>query len=79
MKTGTVRAKFQCDKIEETTNTKEVFMSAVHSEKGENKDFFDASPWGDFKIGIDKGRPAADYFEPGKEYYFDISEAPEQE
>ena len=72
-----VRAKFQCTKVEETAHNKEVFMSAVHSEKGENKDFFEASPWGEFSIGIDKSRPAADYFEPGKHYYLDISEAPE--
>lgn len=72
-----VRAKFVCNKVEETTHNKEVFMSAVHSEDGENKDFFEASPWGDFSIGIDKTRPAADFFEPGKSYYLDISEAPD--
>lgn len=73
----TVRAKFRCNKIEETETTKDVKMSAVHSDEGENKDFFDASPWGEFSIGINKGRPASDYFEPGKEYYLDIHEAPE--
>lgn len=74
-----VRAKFQCDRIiKHGYGGTEVEMSAIHSPDGENKDFTDATPCGDFKMEISKGMPAADFFEPGKSYYLDISEAPEQ-
>lgn len=52
---------------------KEVELHAVYSNTGENKDFTDVTPYGTFKMGITNNAPAADQFEPGAEYYIDIS------
>lgn len=77
--TNKVRAKFQCDEVAKTAwSGTRVKMSAVYSDEGENKDFTDASPMGEFEIHISDGYPAADYFTPGKEYYFDIHKAPDK-
>lgn len=71
-----VKAKFMCNSTEKhayggtTAN-----LTAVHSEKGENADFANATPSGELKINIDKGVPAADFFEPGKSYYLFFEEA----
>lgn len=75
----TVRAKFSCGaKIPTSDGGTVVHMNAVYSSdpKSENKAFHDATPSGYFQIVIAKDKPAADAFKVGKEYYFDISEAP---
>jgi len=71
-----VRAKFSVNYIEEFPDQKTIHASAVCSDKGENKDFAEAIPSGKIELSIDKSRPAADFFEVGKEYYLDFKEAP---
>lgn len=79
MKNGeTVRAKFRCDKIIDNGSNEEVKMGAVYSDKGENKDFTEATPFGDFSIGIDEDATAYGKFNVGEHYYLDISKAPAQ-
>lgn len=68
-----VRAKFKCVSVISKEQGKEVELSAVHSNTGENKDFTDVTPYGNFKMGISKDARAGEYFEPGSEYYFDIT------
>lgn len=70
-----VRAKFRCESIETNEYNHNVKLRAVCGKDGENKDFADATPGGDLKIMISKGRPAAGFFEPGKDYYLDFTEA----
>lgn len=70
-----VRAKFLCDRISQFTSGTEVQMHAVHSGSEENKAFSDFTPSGEFKMHISKGKPAAELFEVGKEYYIDIIDA----
>lgn len=71
-----IRAKFICNSIEITTAGKIAKCSAVYGNEGENKDYAEATPWGEFKIQIDNSRPAANFFEPGGYYYLDITKAP---
>jgi hypothetical protein len=71
-----VVAKFKCEAIRETEYHNEVEMSPVYSQSGENKDFTDVTPYGKFTMGMTKDSAAASFFEPGKEYYFTIREAP---
>lgn len=66
-----VRAKMHC-----TAGGNEVRMQAVYSQTGENADFADATPSGDLRMMISPGRPAAEFFQPGKTYYVDFTEAP---
>ena len=71
-----VRAKFSVNYIEEFPGQKTIHANAVYSGKGENKDYAEATPSGKLELTIDKTRPAADFFETGKEYYLDFQEAP---
>jgi len=70
-----VRAKFQCNAITDYGTTKVAQLGAVYGTEGENKDFTDATPSGDLSISIDKGTPACEFFEPGKQYYLDFTAA----
>lgn len=81
-----VRAKFYCNKVEAhgTGGERSVELLPVYSQNPnhENKAFWDATPSGKIELYInaaDDGggpRPAAEAFEPGQEYYIDISPAP---
>lgn len=65
-----VRAKMVCNRIENGDLT----MYPVCDGSPENEAFFDATPCGELTLGgmsDDKG------FVVGKEYYIDITEAPE--
>lgn len=77
-----IRCKFTCQTVtkrqhwdREKRDAKqflfEAEFSAVTDGSEENKSFFDATPYGSLKIGTYK----EDVFEPGKDYYIDISEA----
>lgn len=73
---STTRCKFKCDKV--TTHAgggRDVEMSPVYSNdpNSENKAFWNASPGGSFKLNWINPNVS---FEPGKEYYLDISEVP---
>lgn len=70
-----VKAKFKCDSVLNYEHAQQVEMSPVHSNDGENADFFKATPWGNLKIGIDKSTPAFGSFVPGKSYYLTLEEA----
>ena len=52
-----------------------VNLGAVYGKEGENKDFADATPSGGCWMNISNGRPALDYFKPGKQYYVTFTEA----
>lgn len=67
-----VRAKFQCNSVEEFSHGKRVKLSAVYGTEGENKDFTDATPSGTIEISISGDVPAADFFKPGEEVYVDF-------
>lgn len=72
----TVRAKFTCyNKFIDSMENTQIVMFPVWSSDpdGENKKFCDATPAGQFSMSITKGKAAADFFEPGKEYYLDIT------
>lgn len=70
-----VRAKFKCNSVEENIYDKVAKLESVHSTDGENKDFSSATPCGNLEIHISKDVPASNFFNPGKEYYLDFTEA----
>ena len=77
-----VRCKFRCQSVTkiEHWNRKEkpgAFLyqaefAAVYDDSEENKAFFDATPSGSLKLATYK----EDHFQPGVEYYIDITVAP---
>ena len=71
-----VVAKFKCDSVTNFEDAKRATLSVVIGTKGENADFFKATPWGHIEMSIDKDVPASDLFIPGKEYYltFEVAE-----
>jgi len=74
-----VRCKYSCQSVTKRRhwdkNEKRFLFdaefSAVFGDSEENKKFFEATPSGNLKVGTYK----EDLFEPGKEYFIDISEA----
>lgn len=75
-----VVAKMVCHTMETTQSqhfrTIKVKFGAVYGKEGENADFANATPSGECWMQIDAGRPAAEFFEPGKSYYVTFTEAP---
>lgn len=70
----TVRAKFTCASVTHHGNDgTSVTMFPVVSGSEENKAFNDATPGGELRLHIAKGKPAADLFVQGGEYYLDIT------
>lgn len=77
-----VVAKMQCHTIDTTrwgdvptAMSHKVRLGAVYGKEGENKDFADATPSGECWMQISDGRPALDFFKPGKRYYVTFTEA----
>lgn len=71
----TTRCKFRCNEVTKRS-FKDGFeytakFSAVYSGSEDNKEFFKYTPSGSLDIGVYK----EDLFQPGKEYYIDITEA----
>lgn len=65
-----VKAKFKCDSVTTDEYGKEVKLSAVCGNAGENADFTKYTPSGSLSMRLDKDAVAAsEYFAPGKEYY----------
>lgn len=72
------RCKFHCNSVRKSVareGTGEIFLyeaefGAVYDGSEENKEFFKWTPSGSLKLGVYK----KDVFEPGKDYYLDISE-----
>lgn len=76
LKMDQIRAKFQCNSVEAFETTKIAKLSAIYSDKGENKAFTDSTPSGTMEIMISNDAPASEFLQPGKYYYLDFSEAP---
>lgn len=76
-----VVAKMQCNAVETQhfshSKQHKVKLGAIYGKEGENKDFADATPSGECWMQISDGRPALDFFKPGKNYYVTFTEAPE--
>ena len=72
-----VIAKFRCRSITDFGGQKQAQLDAVHSATGENADFAKATPYGDLKINIDSGVPAADFFKPNESYYLTFEKVEE--
>lgn len=73
-----VRAKFRCFHIEDypESENKNVSFDVVTSDDcEENKSFSKFTPSGQLTMTISYDTPASDFFEVGKEYYLDITEA----
>ena len=76
--TRIVRCKFRCDTITKQVGElqsgemlyKAIFAIVTGGSK-ENEEFFKWTPSGQLQIGLYK----EDIFQPGKEYYIDITEA----
>lgn len=65
-----VRAKFSC----EGARDGELLLRAVVCGSEENEKFSEFTPFGELRMTIDKG-DALSFFEPGQEYYLDITKA----
>jgi hypothetical protein len=76
---GSVRAKVRCSsktKNEGFDGTAFRFDAVYSSDpSSENKSFTDATPSLSLNMTISDGKPAADQFEEGKEYYLDFTPA----
>lgn len=70
-----IKAKFRCNVVHDYGSTKQVELSAVTSDSEENKTFSKYTPSGEFKITVTEETPAYNFFQPGKEYLLDITEA----
>ena len=72
-----IRAKFVCEsKMHNTTDPTmgQIILRAVYQGSAENQQFFNMTPNGLLQMGV--LNPAAfDQFEPGNEYYLDITPA----
>lgn len=76
-----VRAKMSCNAVESTQynpnyTQHRVKLGAVCGDNGEDKSYSDATPSGECGLQISHGRPALDFFKPGKKYYLTFTEAP---
>lgn len=72
-----VRAKMVCTQVNDQPDykQKDVHFSAVISGSEENKSFSKYTPSANMTMYISHETPAADFFEPGKEYYLDFTKA----
>ena len=69
----TIRAKFHCSSATKTEYGQIVYEFYAAHGKG-NEQWAKATPGGSLKIHIDN--PAAQVFEPGKDYFLDFDVAP---
>jgi len=72
-----VRAKFVCNQITDSPEYKQklVSLTPVVSGSEENKSFAKYTPAGSVSLNISDETEAANFFEQGKEYYLDFTEA----
>lgn len=75
-----VRAKFTCNAVvpNEFGGGITAHFNAVYSDNGENASYSKSTPNGNLTIMIDDSTPAVTFFERGKNYYLDFSEAPSE-
>lgn len=75
-----VRAKFICQRIEETkyagSKSTNIILTAVtpHNDNGSEEKFWDYTPSGEIKLNT-VNEAAVKQFEPGKKYYIDFTPA----
>lgn len=67
-----LRAKFQVTTITHYENGSEVKMLPVTRGSPENEEFFKWTPSGEIKIGLIK-KEQAEVFQPGREFYIDMT------
>lgn len=73
-----VRAKFYVAGVFRTAEgPTKVNLLPVVSGSDENRSFWEATPSGSIELYISAGRPAADVFHAGEEYYVDFIPAEE--
>lgn len=76
-----VVAKMRCHNTETsrhsaTYKTHKVNLGAICGRAGEDKHFTDATPSGACWMNIADGFPAAEFFEPGADYYVTFTKVP---
>ena len=71
----TVRCKMRCEHVHQDEYAHSVRMVPVTGGSEENEQFFKATPGGQLELSVMNQQ----HFEPGKEYYIDISEAVKEE
>lgn len=73
-----IRAKFSCSSVVKEGNTEKVQLHTVYGnddkDNQENNQFSEATPCGTHEMHIDNP-DAQGFFEQGKNYYLDFSEA----
>jgi hypothetical protein len=74
-----VRAKFQCQRIEKSKyaggeNSKIILTAVTAYNAPEDKPFWDATPAGTIELQVVNDK-AVEYFEPGKQYFIDFTQA----
>jgi hypothetical protein len=74
-KMAQVIAKFKCNSVLNYEGSKTATLNAVCSTSDENKDFTKYTPNGRLEISIMNDAVASSFFEPGKEYYLDFTQA----
>lgn len=70
-----IRCKFKCESMNLREEVADVQLSAVTTGSKENAQFFKYTPSGVLNLQVVDKETAAANFEPGKEYYIDISPA----
>ena len=72
-----VRAKFFCHEVRDTPEYEQklITLFAVTSGSEENKSFSKYTPSGNVYLSISYETMASEFFEEGKEYYLDFTEA----
>ena len=73
---NTTRAKFTCVEVIKTTWNTKFKLQAVTGGSPENDKFFGTTPSGSLEIAV-KNPDVEKMFEPGKNYYIDITEEKE--
>ena len=66
------RCKFKCESKNQNESGFQVIMKPVTCGSKENEDFFKFTPYGIFDFGT-VNEKSAEQFEPGKEYFIDIT------
>lgn len=69
-----IRCKFRCDSVERFAEASSIKLHAVTDGSSENKQFFKWTPSGQLAVAM-VNQEAAAQFEPGKDYYIDITPA----
>lgn len=76
---GAVRAKMQCQSVEQYASSSKVKLGALYSQDtAENADFAKATPSGEIWMMISKDVPASGWFEPGEAYYVTFTKVPKK-